>query len=303
MESNISDAELSETLKPLSAKNKFFSKLGMIFIVIMMLIFAIMIFSAIVMQNFFMVFFILFPVSGIIAAIFFKIASIYSKVKKQLIIDIVQDALKNNFELLEYHPDEHISKVTVLESKLFNWNRINGSDLFHANYRGVGFMFSDLQLRSKRKKQTITIFSGQWLVINMGKEIDPSVTVTELSGKSLAGDKRSKVQMESEAFNKEFAVFTENAHKAFYVLTPHFMEFIMSLKQFTESRIHLCFTKNIASIAINTRRDSFEPYQCEQDIAALRVRIQNEVDFIKRIVDGFLRNEQLFDPKSDNAKA
>jgi predicted protein tyrosine phosphatase len=105
------------------------------------------------------------------------------------------------------------------------------------------------------------------------------------------------VQTENAAFNNQFMVFTEDPQKAFYVLTPHFMEFIMSFKQFTGNKIHLCFNGFMAYVAVSTGRASFAPYQEEHDIAELRRRMQREVDFIKRVIDGFLQNERLFGTK------
>jgi hypothetical protein len=305
MQANLSDAELSEKLKPLNKKVHIFFTLGSIFMyvvlvegiisIILLLLVAVAEWSF--STNFplhMMLFALVTLICGIIAIIFKKIGLGYGDEMVRLTLNMAEGILKTNFDLKKFCPDSYISRDEVHKAKLFNWSGIEGWNLFHANYRGADFVSSDLHLTVHMNNQTHDVFTGQWLVITMDKEITPSVTVTEKKKKNLINDKREKVQMESAAFNKQFMVFTEDPQKAFYVLTPHFMEFIMSLKQSTESKIHLCFTGYTAHVAVSTGRASFAPYQEEHDIANLRRRMQREIDFIRRVIDGFLQNERLF---------
>jgi hypothetical protein len=294
----MSDDELSEKLKPLNKKCKTFFTLGDTFIKLMLFLAVVSILLIFVTGIFGAILFLCSALpSAIIAIIFKKIAIGYGNEMVQLTLNMAEGILKDNFDLKAFYPDSCISRDIVYNAKLFNWTGINGYNCFHANYRGADFVSCDLHLAARSNKQTYDVFIGQWLIITMVKEIYPSVTVTELSYKNLINDKREKVQMESAAFNKQFMVFTEDPQKAFYVLTPHFMEFIMSLKQSTESKIHLCFTGFMAHVAVSTGRASFAPYQEEHDITQLRRRMQREVDFIKRIIDGFFQNERLFEPE------
>jgi len=219
----------------------------------------------------------------------------YTKEKKRLIsANVVRDMLADAFDLISYKPEESISEYHVQESQLRGWKVMQGSDLLRARYKGVSFTFSDLRLETGGRHSR-TIFAGQWLIVPLRKAISPPLVVSELAKKGLVNDARSKVQMEDIAFSKKFNVLTEDPHTAFYVLTPHFMEFIVSARQVAQGAKHLCFAGNRAHIALSTGRDSFEPCANVADLRALRRRIQEEIDDIKSIIDEFLLNEGLLE--------
>jgi hypothetical protein len=298
MKAKLSDAELAKELESLNAKRENFSTFSDLLFVLMFLNLAAMGFVAFVMPWYINPFLLSFGIGTIITIPVASIEPIFSNKMKMLLSNMIEDTLKKNFELIEYNHDSHISEAMVRETKFFNIKRIYGSDLIRANYKGVGFEFSDIWFYREKKHQVKVNESGdkgQWLVIRMTKEINPPVTVSELAGLSFLKGNQTMVKMENMAFNKQFMVFTEDPQKAFYVLTPHFMEFIMSLKQLTDSKLHLCFAGFHAYIVACTGRNSFYPYDKDgYGLNLLRNKMQREVDFIKRVIDGFLQNERLF---------
>jgi hypothetical protein len=308
MKAKLSDAELAKELESLNEKRIFFTTITFIFIFMVLLscvISIILVFASLyfTMPSWYLKASLYLLVGGgIIGIPFAYIPAKYGKKMKLLLLDMIEDTLKNNFELIKYNHDSHIPETMVRETKFYNFRRIHGNDFIHAKYKGVGFMFSDLWFDSNHNNKASNPFSSQWLVITMVKEINPTVTITGLPEISFIGDSRKKVQMENMAFNKQFRVFTENFQMAFYVLTPHFMEFIMSLNQFTDGKIHLCFTGFYAYVAIFTDNSSFYPNHDEYMLNTLRKKMQREVDFIKRVIDELLQNERLFGPAPGDKK-
>ena len=71
-------------------------------------------------------------------------------------------------------------------------------------------------------------------------------------------NKYYKQKMEDIQFNKEFNVFTQNEHEAFYILTPRMMERIRSLNNNLSGRLLLSFTDNKLHIGLHNGKDSFE---------------------------------------------
>ena len=66
------------------------------------------------------------------------------------------------------------------------------------------------------------------------------------------------METENLAFNEQFQILTNDAHSAFYTLTPHFMEHILSADNMANGRTMLCFDEDRVHIAIDNNRDSFE---------------------------------------------
>ncbi|MDR0290987.1 MAG: DUF3137 domain-containing protein [Treponema sp.] len=299
MKANLTDAELVKKLESLNTKRENFSAFIKMLLILLFLNIAVIIFLGFVMPDFYEPFMISILVITSLFSIATLIYPIYGNKMKMLLLNMIEDTLKKNFESIEYKHDSHISEAMVRKIKFFYFKRIYGSDFVRATYKGVGFEFSDIWLNTKSKDEANQLdhFKGQWLVISMAKEINPPVTVSGLLGISLSWfkDEQKMVKMENEAFNKQFTVFTEDPQKAFYVLTPHFMEFIMSLNQLTDIKLHLCFAGFHAYIIANTGRNSFYPYDKDgYGLNLLRNKMQREVDFIKRVIDGFLQNERLF---------
>jgi len=303
MSQSTSDAEFSEQFKSLKAKIAIFSTLGTIFYVMTFIPSFISILSVIIFGYLDMSLLIVPTVPSFILGIkFSRTADKLSYEQQQLILKDIQNTLKNNFELIEYNYDKIIPEATVRKAILFNWISIRGNGFINAVYRDAEFIFCNLELESRIQNSTFLIFGGQLLSVPLAREITPSVTITELSGAAIVFDKRKRVMMEDAAFNQQFHVVTEDAQKAFYILTPQFMAFIMSLKWFVHNKIHICFSGFSAHIAIQSKQDYFVSNQDTDDILAVRKKMQREADFIKRILDGFLQNERLFGPRANSTK-
>ena len=90
-----------------------------------------------------------FFIISIIAALLVSSMSKQKVVKhKKLIREaLTYDALRSAFELIEYSPENHIDRKFIIDGRLrLKWNICEGNDFFRARYKGVEFMFSDVQV-------------------------------------------------------------------------------------------------------------------------------------------------------------
>jgi len=114
--------------------------------------------------------------------------------------------------------------------------------------------------------------------------------ISEMESKGELG-RHARVQIVQKPFSDTaFTVLTMSPDLVPQVLTPDFVEFLIATgRQFSYNRRHLFFMGKQAHIGINTGRDLFEPCSNMRNATALRTRIQEEIDYIKEIIDGFLR--------------
>jgi len=230
------------------------------------------------------------------------ISALYVKEKKALISDhVIKGMLAANFELIEYAPRKSFLRGQLKDSQLRGWARTMGNDFLRARYKGISFAFSDVFLSGLSRRDPVR-FKGQWLILDLHKEIPASLilsqmlTVSQIQNGIGSG---AWVNIELPPFRGTFVALTKSPELLPRVLTPAFAGFLLALRQsfaFNNEK-HLFFEGTQAHIGINTNHDSFELKAGDdmQDIPALRERIQGEIDFIKEIIDGFLLTEWLFE--------
>ena len=241
--------------------------------------------------------FIVFAFIGMGAgAIFMKISSEYLSKKKALISEyVVQAMLEDNFEQVEYNPTGTFSYEHLAASGL-RWTGSKGNDVFKAGYKGVTFAFSDVELWRGVGRHRTDVLRGQLLIIDLHRELSTPLMVSEIERRGRDSfSKGDRLQQ----FEGRFHVFCKSDELASQVLTPGFVEF---LHERSDSQ-HLFFDGKTVHYGKDTRCDFFEPCSNVRDIPAVRERIQDEIDDIKHIIDGFLLNQYLFPveaPGSEN---
>ncbi len=240
-------------------------------------------------------------------------ASAGSKAKTLLANNITRDILSGVFDECIYGAQYRLPDETLRETGLFKWDRASGSDLISAKYKGHTVNFSDIELEEEVESEDsdgntttsyVTKFKGQWMILELGREVPAKLRLREnieRTGKlsrKLFGDRienKSDVTTENEAFNKRFQILTEDPHSAFYILTPHFMEFITHADNAANAETDLCFIENRVHIACHTGKDSFELQKNDgANLDAVRARMKSELRYITSIADELLQNEYLF---------
>jgi len=281
------DAALSEKLQPLNVKKQIFQTIG--FLLLAPALFVLFLSRAGMVDGGLTLG--LGVLGGILGAICLYISNSYGKEKKALISKhVIQGVLEENFELVKYAPLESFSEEQLRISQLRGWNKFKGNDFFQAKYKNVSFQFSDVWLGRSRANR----LKGQWLILDLYREIPAPLIISELERRGDLG-RKARVQLEQTPFSDRFTVLTESPDSIPKILTPEFIEYLLTADdQSFYNGQHLFFMGKQAHYGINSELDLFEPCDNVQNIPALRERVQEEIDHIKRIIDGFLLIEGLF---------
>jgi hypothetical protein len=239
--------------------------------------------------------------------------------------------LANTFALESYEPDGCFTPAQLRETHLMRFDLCSGSDLVKGKYKGVSFAFCDLRLTriieengGTGEDNLYTALKGQWIELQLVKQIDSALYVTERiekvdsarkkkvnKAKELTGLKVNpnhspyhfggKVQeayTDNDLFNQNFQIFTDDPQTMYYVLTPHFMEYILTADEAADSRSEFCFTGDRVRIALTNKRDLFDLSGSEikksTDFDWVRAKFKADLRFATDIFDALLKNEYLF---------
>lgn len=213
------------------------------------------------------VFIILIPL--VLISYFGFTKSSIKKYKESYKAKIVQAVLSKHFNQIHYD-QEGISQSEFDQCELFGtYSNFYSSDLIRGTYQNHGFTFSDVlvqQVHSNGKSTyTETIFKGSFFIIDINRD---TATLTKIyERKFFGGEERrglfssltkcEKLKTESNLFNDEFAVYTENGVDAFYLLTPKVMETLLNIKLRLD--FSCAFLDNKLYMAIENEEDHFEP--------------------------------------------
>ena len=213
----------------------------------------------------------------------------------QLIPDCVQDMFG---EEAVYVKKEGIPSAGIKSSHLVgkSWNTYYGKNLVKGTYKDLSFSLSDVTLINHSEHEDsdgntqdhdVTVFAGQWAVLDFGKPFSTNLIVRERGEKLFDkwADGKSTVEMEDVEFNKKFIVIAEDAHNAFYLLTPQMMEHIIQAEKRFKGRIYFCFMDGKIHIAIDNGKSIFEGIAMMNGAAAERKRIKDRLSLIPELVE------------------
>ena len=235
-----------------------------------------------------------------------------STLKKLLGDNVVSSVLGEVFDNVDYNPFGKIESIGS-EGMVFPFSveKVQGSDHIRATYKGLQIELSDIELthvedvydsendRWEEKEQRV--FQGQWLICDFGKELSGEVRLSANPKKLRKQHKNDSVEMENEAFNKRFLVTAGNAQEAYYVLTPHMMEYILAMADKSGGEVYMAFLRGgKLHIAVQTGRDFFELGRSEANIDSLRQKFLGELRWFTDIIDT-LRVEDTLYKKETNA--
>lgn len=239
-----------------------------------------------------------------------KITSANRGAKNAVGVQIVTAALQEVFDEVEYLPHSHLDESVVYNTDMgfpFDVDKITGSDYVRGNYRGAEIEMSDMRLinityttdsKGRSHRQETTVFEGLWLICDFGKALSADLRLSERSalfGKLAIGG----IKTESEAFNQRFHIQSQSQHDAFYILTPHMMEYILSMDAKGGGDTYMRFLKEgKVHIAINSGRNAFEMGSLNTDVAALRQKFVAEIRYVTDIIDELRLVDTLHDGTS-----
>jgi hypothetical protein len=190
---------------------------------------------------------------------------------------IIKPLIKQIDSNLNYSSNLHISKTIFTDSKLFTYpDKFSGNDFTIGTIEKTQIQFSDIHAQkkykdSKGKTKYSTIFQGLFIVADFNKNFYGTTIVLpdfaqnsfgDLIGTWLQSKNTSRgelVKMDSVEFEKEFVVYSDDQIEARYILSQNLMELILKFKKKSKNDIYISFTKNKLHIAIDYKKDLFEP--------------------------------------------
>ncbi|NLC40506.1 MAG: DUF3137 domain-containing protein [Clostridiaceae bacterium] len=226
------------------------------------------------------------------------------KLKTLLGQSITMPVLQEFFEVHEYLPDKGIDERIIYSAGLVeSWDRYSGSDLLRGKYRGLNILYSDIHLEREETDTDsegsttthyVTVFRGQWMICDFRKQL-PATLHLKAKGRSQLFKPKSDIETENDAFNKRYQIKTGDGHTAFYVLTPHFMEYIMQAGDIANAPTSFCFAGSQVHIAIDSRHDSLELKRVKLDsVDNIRNKFRSELKYVTDILDLLLLNENIY---------
>lgn len=247
----------------------------------------------------------IYPLAILAVVLLLLGASLYSNSQnraKNLISDnVIGGVLKEVLgEDVEYNPSGRM-QPTAMEFP-FSYDCSDGSDHIKAVYNGVSVELGDVVLMTETEYEAEngematrrdTVFRGQWLSWNLGRELTGRVYVSEWTKKDRRKMK-SNVTTGNEQFDKRFCVKADYPDEAYYILTPNRMENIISMADKSGGTVYLSFLEDgQMNVAIQTGRDSFEPGNGNVNVEELRRKFLDELHWYTDILDMLHIEESL----------
>jgi aromatic ring-cleaving dioxygenase len=223
--------------------------------------------------------------------------NISAKLKALVGINVIAEFMEQFFEDGEYDHDRRINNEIAEYSELVaNWNRISGGNYVTGKYRWRTVEYSDVALYdshvyydSDEHKKVMSLsakFKGQWLVCDLGKELDGTVFLSE-RGKLYIDI--SNAQTENQAFNQRFQIIASDTYTASCVLTPLLTDRILKAADTVGIGMNISFKGEYMQIALASGRDMFGSAPERASLPALRKRMEREgkrIAALLSILDG-----------------
>ena len=225
-----------------------------------------------------------------------------SRLKKILSDNVISSVLKEALgDAVEYNPWGKINPGSMVFP--FSYNCADGSDHIKAAYNGLNIELGDIELieetevtdeEGRTETTKNTQFKGQWLTCDFGKELAGEVYISERTKKTRRR-LNSNVTMDNEQFDTRFCVRADNPQEAYYILTPHMMEYISTMADKSGGTVYLSFLRNgKMHVAVQSGRDFFELGKSNADVGGLRQKFLGELRWFTDIIDTLRVEDTLY---------
>lgn len=240
----------------------------------------------------------------VIAMVFAYFSSKSSSTLKKLLSDnIISSVLKEALgDSVEYNPWGKLNPGSMAFP--FDYNKVEGSDHIKEVYNGLNIELGDIELINEvetidadgnTEKNSSTNFKGQWLICDFGKELSGEVRLSANDKKLRKQHKNDSVEMENETFNNRFLVTANDAQEAYYILTPHMMEYILTMADKSGGEVYMSFQRDgKLHVAVKTGRDFFELGKSNAHVEGLRQKFLGELRWFTDMVDTLRVEDTLY---------
>lgn len=231
--------------------------------------------------------------------------------KKNFKDTFVLTSLNSVFSNLKYDPNKGIDYSVISNTRMMNMgDRFSSNDYISAKYKNINFEQADVHIEEREThtdsdghthETWVTLFRGRWMVFDFNKSFKADLQLCQKKfhnarisnwGNEL---KFKKVKMEDQSFNKEFRIYAQEEHEAFYILTPHLMEKIKNLTSSIKGSLLFCFKDNKLHVGLHNNKDSFEHSIFRKiDQVKIMESISNDIKLITSFVDELSLDNDLF---------
>lgn len=216
--------------------------------------------------------------------------------------DILPD-IAGLFGDFRYDPKGKIPMDQMKPSKIVpGHTSYDSEDFFEGRYKEVQINFSEIKLKKKSGKSTVTVFKGLAVLLSQGtKKFHGHTILTKDQGTIGGWFKKQSTKLEradlvDPEFERQFDVFTNDQVEARYLIDPAIIERIKALSaEYNGERFMAAFYDDHVLILIASEENHFEPARIETpatDEASL-VSMKHEIGQILSIVDQL----ELYDPR------
>ena len=106
---------------------------------------------------------------------------------------------------------------------------------------------------------------------------------------------KSNVTMDNEQFSKRFCVRADVPQEAYYILTPHMMEYILTMEDKSGGTVYLSFLREgKMHVAVQTGRDFFEFGNNNANVEELRQKFLDELRWFTDVIDTLRAEDTLY---------
>lgn len=209
----------------------------------------------------------------------------------------VRAALEKTFDDLIYHENG------ILNAPAYNFIRrgdvYRSEDYASGSYHGIHFEQADIHIQDEHRDSDgdttyVTVFRGRYMIFDFNRNFEDRMQIVskrfhvariKRTGKLF--HKTERHQVESSTFNKNFKIYGEDGQEVFYILDPAFIDRIEKLYADLHCPLLLGFDQGKIHIAIDNRKDSFEPPRANKPIDEAREieKITKDIHLITSFVD------------------
>lgn len=202
--------------------------------------------------------------------------------------------LLEQFPSMVYHR-EGIEKKAFLASELYKKNdvdRYNSEDMFSGMHGKTKFRFSEVHAEREHRDSDggssyVTIFQGIFLIADFNKSLKGSTRVVQAKDNFFKKflNRKKQVSLEHPEFEGIFNTYGDDQIEARYILSTAMMERILKLQAKWKDELRISFIRDHVFIAVNHKRNLFEPDLGREIDKTQLDRIMDEVSTCLEIMD------------------
>ncbi len=214
--------------------------------------------------------------------------------------DLVLSLIKERYTNTRFDPHGSMDQRFLRSIDLIpSGDTYRFNDFLSATFNDVRFSLVDVHITTTtstgKSTTTVTNFKGQVYQFDFPKSFRSTIQIQNDSFFNFKlFSKLKKIDLEDSDFNANFDVFTDNAHEAFYILTPHFMRTISQFVARFGTKVNLVFHNSHLYIAAYSNRDQFEPSLSKPVDEAFIQSVKQELQIIEHIINTLKLDEDIF---------